>query len=100
MDGITNLLKGLFQQINPDFSSEQVQAMIDNAQKSALDVNSAPNDVRQNVPPSSGSSYMPYNDEETKGQISCSVKPISADPISTSEMGHSSKILRNEIIKS
>ncbi|MED6138928.1 hypothetical protein PIB30_079122 [Stylosanthes scabra] len=64
MDGITTLLKGLFQQINPALSSEQVQAMIDTAQKSAPDANSAPNEVRQNVAPSSGSSYMPNNEEE------------------------------------
>ncbi|MED6150957.1 hypothetical protein PIB30_077633 [Stylosanthes scabra] len=64
MDGITCLLKGLFQQINPALSSEQLQVMIDTAQKSTTDANSTPEEVRPNVPPSSGSSYMPNIEEE------------------------------------
>ncbi|MED6106596.1 hypothetical protein PIB30_005880 [Stylosanthes scabra] len=54
----------LLQQANPGLSPEQVQVMMETAQQSQLDANSAPDGARQNVPPSSGSSHIPNFEED------------------------------------
>ncbi|XP_020979511.1 uncharacterized protein LOC107643624 isoform X2 [Arachis ipaensis] len=46
LDGLTNLIKTLLQQVNPGMSAEQVQVKIEAAQQSPPDASSAPNDVR------------------------------------------------------
>ncbi|MED6217040.1 hypothetical protein PIB30_014025 [Stylosanthes scabra] len=56
--GLRSLVKVLFQQANPDMSEQQLQVMIEAAQQSAPDVNSVQNDVRQSIPPLSGSSHI------------------------------------------
>ncbi|MED6117934.1 hypothetical protein PIB30_114670, partial [Stylosanthes scabra] len=63
MDSMMNLVKMLLQQANPGLSPEQLQVMMETAQQSQLDANSAPDGVRQNVPPSSGSSHIPNFEE-------------------------------------
>ncbi|XP_057740154.1 uncharacterized protein LOC130957303 [Arachis stenosperma] len=58
LDGLTNLIKMLLQQVNPCMSAEQVQIMIEAAQQSPLDASSAPNDARRSIPPSLGSNHV------------------------------------------
>ncbi|XP_016207927.1 uncharacterized protein LOC107648639 isoform X1 [Arachis ipaensis] len=58
LDGLTNLIKTLLQQVNPGMSAEQVQVMIEAAQQSPPDASSAPNDARRSIPPSLGSNHV------------------------------------------
>ncbi|XLT57741.1 hypothetical protein HN873_050345, partial [Arachis hypogaea] len=64
LDGLTNLIKTLLQQVNPGISAEQVQVMIEATQQSLPDASSAPNDARRSIPPSLGSNHV-SNDMET-----------------------------------
>ncbi|XP_020964542.1 uncharacterized protein LOC107610515 isoform X2 [Arachis ipaensis] len=64
LDGLTNLIKTLLQQVNPGMSAEQVQVMIEVAQQSPPDASSAPNDARRNIPPSLGSNHVSKDMEE------------------------------------
>ncbi|QHO53336.1 uncharacterized protein DS421_2g47060 [Arachis hypogaea] len=58
LDGLTNLIKTLLQQVNPGMSAEQVQVMIEATQQSPPDTSSAPNDARRSIPPSLGSNHV------------------------------------------
>ncbi|XP_020969528.1 uncharacterized protein LOC107620678 isoform X2 [Arachis ipaensis] len=64
LDGLTNLIKTLLQQVNPGMSAEQVQVMIEAAQQSPPDASSAPNDARRSIPPSLGSNHVSKDMEE------------------------------------
>ncbi|XP_020968943.1 uncharacterized protein LOC110267573 isoform X2 [Arachis ipaensis] len=64
LDGLTNLIKTLLQQVNPGMSAEQVQVMIEAAQQSLPDASSAPNDAQRSIPPSLGSNHVSKDFEE------------------------------------
>ncbi|XLT24275.1 hypothetical protein HN873_055567, partial [Arachis hypogaea] len=64
LDGLTNLIKTVLQQVNPGMSAEQVQVMIEATQQSLPDASSAPNDVRRSIPPSLGSNHVLKDMEE------------------------------------
>ncbi|XP_052114178.1 uncharacterized protein LOC107478302 [Arachis duranensis] len=64
LDGLTNLIKTLLQQVNPGMSAEQVQVMIEAAQQSPPDASCAPNDARRSIPPSLGSNHVSKDMEE------------------------------------
>ncbi|XP_072060971.1 uncharacterized protein [Arachis hypogaea] len=64
LDGLTNLIKTLLQQVNPGMSAEQVQVMIEAAQQSPPDASSAPNDARRSIPPSLGSNHVSKDFEQ------------------------------------
>ncbi|XP_072088068.1 uncharacterized protein [Arachis hypogaea] len=64
LDGLTNLIKMLLQQVNPGMNAEQVQVMIEATQQSPPDASSAPNDARRNIPPSLGSNHVSKDMEE------------------------------------
>ena len=58
LDGLTNLIKTLLQQVNPGMSAEQVQVMIEATQQSLPDASSAPNDARRSILPSLRSNHV------------------------------------------
>ncbi|XLT93398.1 hypothetical protein HN873_015060, partial [Arachis hypogaea] len=58
LDGLTNLIKTLLQQVNLGTSAEQVQVVIEAAQQPPPDVSSASNDARRSIPPSLGSNHV------------------------------------------
>ena len=62
MDGLCNLMKVMLQQNNPGMSIEAIEALLQSAQISPPDANSAPNMVGRNVPNSSGSNHVPINE--------------------------------------